>query len=247
MSARRPIARRPAIDLPQPMAMAAGSEDQVIEGFDEPLAARRARVPAAPARGIARAGADALDTGSTPCARIAERRMIAAGGGAMPPPAHQHAGRCQRHGRASAVAALLDRDGLLLPRTSAYACRIRSRTRSCAVASATGRSSAKLRRSPLTEYWRAGNVTFRPLPLRRSQTAKPISLSPSSGPSVKCSSASASLPGGLPLSFGDDFDLPRRFAPDVACASAVPFQTQGTCRKPCRRCAWLRAARRKCA
>src|SRR4029077_2759803 len=31
---------------------------------------------------------------------------------------------------------------------------------------------------------------------------KPISLSPSSGPSVKCSSASASFPGGLPLSFG---------------------------------------------
>ena len=32
--------------------------------------------------------------------------------------------------------------------------------------------------------------------------AKPISFRPSSGPSVKCSSASASLPGGLPLSFG---------------------------------------------
>ena len=33
-----------------------------------------------------------------------------------------------------------------------YAERIRSRTRSCAVASMIGRSSAKLRRSPLTEY-----------------------------------------------------------------------------------------------
>src|SRR5688572_22926337 len=64
-----------------------------------------------------------------------------------------------------------------------------------------GRSSEKLRRSPLTEYWRAGNVTFRP-PVLRSQTANPTSLSPSSGPPEKCSSASASLPGGLPLSFG---------------------------------------------
>ena len=44
-----------------------------------------------------------------------------------------------------------------------------------------GRSSAKLRRSPLTEYWRAGNVTLRPLPLLRSQIPKPISFSPSSG------------------------------------------------------------------
>jgi hypothetical protein len=67
-----------------------------------------------------------------------------------------------------------------------------------AAASATGRSSAKLRRSPLTEYCRAGNVTFWPPPLRRSQIAKPISLRPASGPSLKCSSASASLPGGLP-------------------------------------------------
>ena len=48
---------------------------------------------------------------------------------------------------------------------------------------------------------RAGNVTFRPVPLLRSHTLKPISFSPSSGPSLKCSSASASLPGGLPLSF----------------------------------------------
>ena len=39
-------------------------------------------------------------------------------------------------------------------------------------------------------------------PRARSQMPNPMSLSPSSGPSVKCSSASASLPGGLPLSFG---------------------------------------------
>ena len=89
---------------------------------------------------------------------------------------------------------------------SAYACSTRSRTRSCAAASAIGRSSAKLRRSPLTEYWRAGNVTLRPLPLRRSQTANPISFKPSSTPSVKCSSASASLPGGLRFVVRNDLD-----------------------------------------
>src|SRR2546430_9294814 len=31
---------------------------------------------------------------------------------------------------------------------------------------------------------------------------KPINLSPSIGPSLKCTSASASFPGGFPLSFG---------------------------------------------
>jgi hypothetical protein len=41
-----------------------------------------------------------------------------------------------------------------------------------------GRKSAKLRRSPLTAYWRAGKVTLRPPPLRRSQTEKPISFKP---------------------------------------------------------------------
>ena len=56
--------------------------------------------------------------------------------------------------------------------------RIRSRTRSCAVASPSGRSSAKLRRSPLTEYWRAGNVTLRPLPVLRSQIRKANQLQP---------------------------------------------------------------------
>src|SRR5207302_3291430 len=53
-----------------------------------------------------------------------------------------------------------------------------------------------------TLYWRAGNVTLRPSPRFVSQTEKPISFRPSSGPSLKCSSASASFPGGLPRSFG---------------------------------------------
>src|SRR6266436_3708495 len=78
-----------------------------------------------------------------------------------------------------------------------------SRTAFCAVVSTTGRRSAKLRRSPFTAYDRAGNVTFRPLPPRRSQMLKPISFRPASGDSPpKCSSASASLPAGLPRSFG---------------------------------------------
>ena len=38
-----------------------------------------------------------------------------------------------------------------------------------AVLSAMGRSRANDRRSPFTEYWRAGNVTFRPPPVRRSR------------------------------------------------------------------------------
>ena len=63
---------------------------------------------------------------------------------------------------------------------SAYACSTSSRMRSCALVSAMGRSSAKLRRSPLTAYWRAGNVTLRPPPPRRSQMEKPISFKPSS-------------------------------------------------------------------
>src|SRR5438876_1055554 len=76
------------------------------------------------------------------------------------------------------------------------------RMRSCAVVSTIGRSSAKLRRSPLTLYCLAGNVTLRPGPPRRSQTENPINFRPASGPFVKCSSASASLPGGFPLSLG---------------------------------------------
>src|SRR5881396_2805408 len=75
---------------------------------------------------------------------------------------------------------------------------------SCALVSPlAGRSSAKLRRSPFTEYCRAGNVTFLP-PLRRSQIAKPINFSPVSGPASasKITSASASFPGGLPVVVG---------------------------------------------
>ncbi len=35
MAARTPITRRPGLDLSQPMPMAVGGEDQIIEGFDE--------------------------------------------------------------------------------------------------------------------------------------------------------------------------------------------------------------------
>jgi hypothetical protein len=45
-------------------------------------------------------------------------------------------------------------------------------------------------------------VTFRPRPCFVFQTEKPINLRPSSGPSAKWISASASFPGGLPRSFG---------------------------------------------
>jgi hypothetical protein len=45
-------------------------------------------------------------------------------------------------------------------------------------------------------------VVLRPAPVRRSQIAKPISLRPAKTPSTKWISASASFPGGLPLSFG---------------------------------------------
>jgi len=65
-----------------------------------------------------------------------------------------------------------------------------------------GRNRANERRSPLTEYWRAGKVTFRLPPDRRSQIANPINFNPASGPSSKWSSASASFPGGFPVSFG---------------------------------------------
>src|SRR5882724_5858704 len=66
---------------------------------------------------------------------------------------------------------------------AAYASRINSRSLVCAVASTIGRRSAKLRRSPLTVYWREGNVTLRPPPPRRlrSQIENPISFSPSRG------------------------------------------------------------------
>src|SRR5436190_13938586 len=75
---------------------------------------------------------------------------------------------------------------------------------SCALCSPlAGRSSEKLRRSPFTEYCRAGNVTFFP-PSRRSHTAKPLSFIPLSGPASasKTTSASASFPAGEPCSLG---------------------------------------------
>src|SRR5687768_14846439 len=80
-----------------------------------------------------------------------------------------------------------------------YASRMASRIASCAPTSPfAGRSNAKLRRSPLTEYCRAGNVTLRP-PARRSQMAKPTSFMPVNGPASasKITSASASLPAGV--------------------------------------------------
>ena len=67
------------------------------------------------------------------------------------------------------------------------------------------------------------------VPVLRSQIAKPISFRPSSGPSVKCSSASASLPGGLPLSFGTNLD-----GHDVSrcCARPAPLVAPSRHRKP---------------
>jgi hypothetical protein len=47
-----------------------------------------------------------------------------------------------------------------------------------------------------------GKVTVRTRPLRRSRIGNPINLRPSSTPPLKCSSASASLSGGLPLTLG---------------------------------------------
>ena len=55
---------------------------------------------------------------------------------------------------------------------------MRSRRRSWLAASTTGRSRAKLRRSPLTEYWRAGNVTFRPDAVVPLPDAEPNQLQP---------------------------------------------------------------------
>src|SRR6478609_7706977 len=77
----------------------------------------------------------------------------------------------------------------------------------CRIASCTpaspfaGRRSEKLRRSPLTEYVRAGNVTFLP-PVVRSHIAKPSNRRPLNGPlpASKITSTSASFPLGEPLS-----------------------------------------------
>ncbi len=54
----------------------------------------------------------------------------------------------------------------------------------CAAVVEIGRRSASERRSPLTLYWRAGNVSLRcPTPPRRFQIAQPMSLSPAGSPS----------------------------------------------------------------
>ncbi len=70
---------------------------------------------------------------------------------------------------------------------AANSSRMKSRVRFCASVSTIGRSNAKLPRSPLAEYWRVGQVTFRPPAPRRFQIPKPMSLRPSSGPAVKWS------------------------------------------------------------
>ena len=54
-------------------------------------------------------------------------------------------------------------------------------------ASATWPQQREARRSPLTDAHRAGNVTLRPLPLRRSPHGESDQLQPSSTPSLKCS------------------------------------------------------------
>lgn len=77
-----------------------------------------------------------------------------------------------------------------------------------------------------TEYCRAGNVTFRPLPVRRSQIPKPISFRPESGPSWKCSSASASLPDSeKELSHGSGSPRVLR----VSASSVAPCSRRGYC------------------
>src|SRR5437660_386908 len=88
-----------------------------------------------------------------------------------------------------------------------------------------GRRRANERLSPFTEYCLAGKVTFRPFPPLRSQTLKPISLRPSSGPSVKCSSASASFPGGLVPLFGVNFQVTLIMLHLLAVGEANPMRT----------------------
>ena len=61
---------------------------------------------------------------------------------------------------------------------------------------------AEQRKAPAFAVHRAltsGERDVAAVPVLRSQIPKPISLRPSSGPSVKCSSASASFPGRVPL------------------------------------------------
>src|SRR5690349_18793913 len=70
--------------------------------------------------------------------------------------------------------------GRISPPVLRIACtpQTRLRIRSWSAASPTAGGRAKILRSPLTEYWRAGNVTFRQPSPRLSQTPKPISFGP---------------------------------------------------------------------
>ena len=70
-----------------------------------------------------------------------------------------------------------------------------------------GLSSANACRSPLTVYCLAGKVTFRPLPLRRSQMENPINFSPSSGPSVKMQFGVGELARRIALVVRGDLDV----------------------------------------
>ena len=80
---------------------------------------------------------------------------------------------------------------------------MRSRTASCAVASTTGRRSAKLRRSPFTAYWRAGNVTFRPLPTATLPDAEADQLQAGERRfAAEVQLGVGEFPAGLPRSFG---------------------------------------------
>jgi hypothetical protein len=87
-----------------------------------------------------------------------------------------------------------------------------------------------------------GNVTLRPLPVRHSQTEKPISFKPSSSPSMTCSSASASLPGGLIVRRDSDDDAHNVTSRKAGAASGERGRVSAihVCTSPavgaCRRC-----------
>jgi hypothetical protein len=64
--------------------------------------------------------------------------------------------------------------------------------------------------SPATRRWPCGKRDVATSTAATLPDGKPISFKPSSTPSVKCSSASASLPSALLLSFGIQGDGQRR-------------------------------------
>ena len=84
------------------------------------------------------------------------------------------------------------------------------RTRSCA-AHRRPAERAKLRRSPLTEYWRAGNVTFR-RSFAASQTANPTAEA-AQILIVEMQFGVGKLPGGVPLSLAAIFTTIVRSSP----------------------------------